>query len=148
MSKVENLEVSAAIGGPQKFYITADGVFQGSVSSPPDNWDFYDVPETWIEVPTCPEYSDQLWLFPGWGPSPSQLRAVEDAWRETQLVIIANQLLAIEEAEAAAEEGEDPPEDLLPGTRNQWLSYRTKVRAWKVGNVNFPNSALRPVQPT
>lgn len=68
---------------------------------------------------------------------------VEDAWRNAEISFIANQLMAIEEAEA----GEEVP-DLLPGTRAQWLSYRTKVRAWKEGGLYFPDSAYRPVRPT
>lgn len=120
-------------------YVDVTGAFLGSWNGEP--------PEGAIAVNPAPEYADQMWLFPGWGPSPSRLISVENQWREAQLAIIANQLLAIEEAEAAAEEGVDPPADLLPGTRNQWLAYRTKVRAWKEGNVNFPDSAKRPVQP-
>jgi len=80
-------------------------------------------------------------------PSHEQLVAIENTWRENEILAIGNQLLAIEEAEAAAEEGEDPPADLLPGTRNQWLAYRTKVRAWKESNLVFPNSLFRPARP-
>jgi hypothetical protein len=73
--------------------------------------------------------------------------AAENSWRDLEIAAIANQLMAIEEAEAAEEAGEEPPADLLPGTRTQWLSYRTKVRAWKEGNVNFPDETKRPVRP-
>ena len=68
---------------------------------------------------------------------------VEDLWRNSEISVIANQLMAIEEAEAS---GEEVP-DLLPGTRTQWLSYRTKVRAWKEGNIDFPDSTRRPLRP-
>lgn len=66
----------------------------------------------------------------------------EDAWRVSEISLIANQLMAIEESEA----GGDVP-DLLPGTRSQWLSYRTKVRAWKEGHVDFPDETKRPTTP-
>lgn len=72
----------------------------------------------------------------------SQKVLVEDAWRNSEISVIADQLMAIEEAEA----GEEVP-DLLPGTRAQWLSYRTKVRAWKDGHVDFPNALMRPTRP-
>lgn len=72
---------------------------------------------------------------------------IENQWREVELVTIANQLLSIEEAEAAEEEGEPAPPDLLHGTRNQWLSYRTKVRSWREGNPEFPGTLLRPERP-
>jgi hypothetical protein len=68
---------------------------------------------------------------------------IEDAWRNSEINLIANQLMAIEEYEAG---GEVP--DLLPGTRTQWLAYRTKVRAWKEGHIDFPNELKRPVRPT
>lgn len=147
MTESEDKAITA-IGGPQKFFVTADGAYQGSVSSPPDNYDFYDVPPDWIEVPYGPDHGDQIWLFPGWAPSVYLMTTVENAWREAELVVVANQLYAIEEAEAAAEEGEEPPEDLLPGTRNQWLSFRTKVRAWKTGALHFPDMSYRPSRPS
>jgi hypothetical protein len=50
--------------------------------------------------------------------------------------------MALEEQEAT---GEDT--GALPGTRLQWLSYRTKVRAWKEGAEYFPDSSHRPAQP-
>lgn len=143
----EEMVVTLSVGGPPKFYVSETGVYLGSVSSAPDTPDVYEVPENWIEVPTAPVWADQIWLFPGWADSPIRLKAVEDAWRDAELVVIANQLLAIEEAAAAEEEGEEPPADLLPGTRNQWLSYRTKVRAWKTGNTDFPDMTKRPVRP-
>ena len=68
---------------------------------------------------------------------------VENDWRDSEIYLISNQLMAIEEYEAG---GEVP--DLLPGTRTQWLAYRTKVRAWKEGNVLFPDSSKRPIRPT
>ena len=133
---------TSVMGGPQKFYVSAAGAYLGSVSSAPDAPDTYDVPADWIEVSSGPSYADQMWLFPGWEPSPSQLRQVEDAWREAELLIIAAQLDALEEAAAG-----EPPPDLLPGTRTQWLAYRGKVRNWKDGVEHFPDSSYRPVRP-
>lgn len=78
----------------------------------------------------------------------ARLVTIENAWRDKEINVIANQLMAIEEAESALEEGLDPPDDLMSGTRSQWLSYRTKVRAWKEGNVDFPDANKRPVRPT
>lgn len=68
--------------------------------------------------------------------------AAENVWRDQEVDAIANQLMALEEQEAT---GEDT--GALPGTRLQWLSYRTKVRAWKDANDRFPNSAHRPSRP-
>jgi len=73
----------------------------------------------------------------------AQLVIIEDAWRNAEIAVIGNQLMAIEEAEA----GEEVP-DLMPGTRAQWLAYRTKVRAWKEGHVDFPDASKRPVRPS
>jgi hypothetical protein len=63
---------------------------------------------------------------------------VEDAWRVAELVVIADQLIAIEDGDPAA----------LPGTETQWRAYRTQVRAWKEGALYFPDAAHRPVRPT
>lgn len=91
----------------------------------------------------CPEYADQIWQFPGWGPSRMKLSNVESIWRETEIQVIGNQLMAIEEAEAGSENAHP-----LPGTRSQWLIYRTKVRAWKDGNDDFPDLLKRPNRPS
>lgn len=80
-------------------------------------------------------------------PTHAFLVGLEDQWRENELLVVASQLLALEEAEAAAEEGLPPPPDLLPGTRNKWLAYRTKLRAWKESDPVFPNSLFRPERP-
>lgn len=71
-----------------------------------------------------------------------RLGTVEDAWRVSESLVISTQLMALEEDEAGVE-----VPDLLPGTRTQWLSYRSSVRAWKDGNPDFPNSLLRPSRP-
>lgn len=96
-----------------------------------------------IEVPEPPESADMPWLFPGWGPSPRRARAAEDAWRDAELLIIAAQLDAIEEAEAGT-----PPVDLLPGSRGGWLKYRGLVRNWVGGNEGYPDVNQRPKRPT
>jgi hypothetical protein len=62
---------------------------------------------------------------------------VELTWQNHEMAFIANQLLALEE-EAY---------DALPGTRREWLSYRTLVRLWH-DNKDFPDSTKRPVRPT
>lgn len=134
MSTSEN---NAVIGGPQKFYVSATGAYMGSVSSAPDSPDTYDVPADWIEVSSGPSYADQIWLFPGWGPSPSQLRAVESAWRESEMAIALQNVTAIQ--------FEDP--DALPGTEAQWKSYWIKLKSWVEGKGFFPDITKRPVRP-
>lgn len=63
---------------------------------------------------------------------------VEDEWRTSELLEIADQLLAIED--------DDP--NAFPGTDRQWRDYRIAVRAWKDGdNLNFPDKTKRPVRP-
>jgi hypothetical protein len=66
----------------------------------------------------------------------------ENAWRETEILAISNQLMALEEQEAGVEDS-----GALPGTRLEWLQYRTKVRNWKEGHPDFPDMTARPVQP-
>jgi len=101
------------------------GLFDGTVPEVP-----------YVVVEEMPEQFDQLWLFPGWSESPSQLRAVELQWQTEEMATIANQLLAIEEE----------AEDALPGTRKQWLNYRTDVRLWHEA-PDFPDQTKRPVRP-
>jgi hypothetical protein len=60
---------------------------------------------------------------------------VEDAWQLTQMRLIADQLIALEDA--------DP--DAMDVTEAQWRAYRTKIRAWKDGgNPDFPDATKRP----
>lgn len=60
---------------------------------------------------------------------------IEDIWRESEMELIADQLIAIEDG--------DP--DALPVNETQWRAYRTKVRAWKDGgNPEFPDPTKRP----
>ncbi|POA58698.1 hypothetical protein C1889_03855 [Pseudomonas sp. FW507-12TSA] len=95
-----------------------------------------------IEVAEPPESADQPWLFPGWGPSPGRARRVEGEWRDGELLAIAAQLDALEEAEAGAS-----PFDLLPGSRTGWLRYRGFVRNWVEGMPGYPNKSQRPKRP-
>ena len=62
--------------------------------------------------------------------------AEEDSWRNSELLFAADQLMAIDD---------DP--NRLPGTDREWRDYRIAVRAWKEGNVDFPNKDLRPKRP-
>ena len=68
---------------------------------------------------------------------------METVWRAAEIAVIEDQLMAIEELEGGSTEA-----DPLPGTRTQWLQYRTKVRNWKENSTGFPDQALRPVRPT
>ncbi|MGR4042899.1 hypothetical protein FW796_26275 [Pseudomonas sp. 910_21] len=120
-------------------YVTASGVYVGTWEEPltPDDKTLVGIGEEY------PANADQLWLFPGWGVSPSKLRRVEDLWREEELLVIADQLDALEEAEANA-----VPADLLPGARPQWLKYRGAVRNWTEGKDGYPDITKRPIRPT
>lgn len=76
-----------------------------------------------------------------WEISEETLRArassVEVAWQSGEISAIADQLLALEEE----------AKDALPGTRKQWLTYRTSVRLWHE-SPDFPNATKRPTRPT
>ncbi|WP_460137934.1 hypothetical protein [Pseudomonas sp. S2_A10] len=61
---------------------------------------------------------------------------IEEEWRATEILEINDQLMALEEGAEA-----------LPGTREQWLAYRTRVRNWKEGAEGFPEPANRPWRP-
>ncbi|MGY2200033.1 hypothetical protein [Pseudomonas gingeri] len=64
------------------------------------------------------------------------IRQTELDWQSSELAIIGNQLLAIEEE----------ANDALPGTRQQWLAYRTLVRLWHE-SPGFPDVTTRPSRP-
>lgn len=66
------------------------------------------------------------------------LSAVEVVWVRSELLIIADQLLALED--------DDP--NHMPGTDREWRDYRIKVRAWKEGAEGYPYSENRPQRPT
>lgn len=63
--------------------------------------------------------------------------AVEAAWRDDEMNLVADQLLRIED--------EDP--SALPGTGRQWRDYRIHLRAWVEGSQYYPDSAYRPARP-
>lgn len=119
------------------YFVDKSGRYLGAFS------DGVEFPDERIEIPEAPASADQPWLFPGWGASPSAAIAIIGNWRELQFPIIANQLNAIEEAEAGV-----PPPDLLPGDRKDWLRYRGAVRNWAVGTPGYPDRAKRPVVPS
>lgn len=127
-------------GGPIKYFVDVNGVYQGAFGSPPDNLEFYDVPASWIVVPYAPEYADQVWSFEHtqWGPSRMQAMQREDAWRTAEMALIADQLLRIEDDDPTA----------LPGTTTQWRAYRVLVRGWVDGsNPAYPDITKRPQRP-
>ncbi len=120
-----------------RYWVLSDGSYIGATNGLPAE----DVLPEWIEVFTPPAYADQIWDFTNsvWLPySLMQSTNTENAWRDAELPIIADQLLMIED--------EDP--NALPGTAAQWRAYRVQVRAWKVGNTHFPNNNSRPTRPT
>ena len=66
-----------------------------------------------------------------------QMIAEEDAWKLSEMDLIADQLIAMEDSDPGA----------LPGTERQWRDYRTLIRAWKEDAEHFPDRAFRPVRP-
>ena len=119
-------------------YVTKEGVYIGGYGdgAMPDDADLINLGEN------APADARQVWQFPGWGPIQVDYVAIENEWRITELLVIARQLEAIEEDEV-----DETPDDLLPGTRKQWLGYRGKVTAWKEGYPDFPDSTKRPQRP-
>ncbi|VVP11413.1 hypothetical protein PS854_03318 [Pseudomonas fluorescens] len=75
----------------------------------------------------------------------AKIVAQETVWRSAELLVIGRQLEAIEEAEVA--DAGDEPVDLLPGTRKQWLKYRSLVSNWDEGAAGYPHQASRPIRP-
>ena len=76
----------------------------------------------------------------------AKLAAEESVWRVAELLVIARQLEALEEAEVA--DPGDEPVDLLPGTRKQWLKYRSLASNWVEGALGYPHEVSRPVRPS
>ncbi|ATR83955.1 hypothetical protein CS390_16115 [Pseudomonas sp. HLS-6] len=62
---------------------------------------------------------------------------IETAWRSAELLVVADQLLRIEDGDPAA----------LSGNDRQWRDYRIQLRAWAEGADHFPDAAYRPVRP-
>lgn len=61
----------------------------------------------------------------------------ETAWKAAELLVVADQLLRIEDGDPAA----------LPGNDRQWRDYRIQLRAWVEGADHFPDVAYRPARP-
>ena len=59
-------------------------------------------------------------------------------WQTSEMAVIADQLLAVEDGDPAA----------LPGTEREWRDYRIQVRAWKEGAEGYPYSGHRPARPS
>lgn len=114
-------------------YVDVNGVYVGGFddgSAPED--------ETLINIgEEHPDYADQIWLFPGWSASPSQLRKVEIEWQTSEMAIAKENVTAIQ--------FEDP--GALPGTEAEWKAYWVALRNWKDGNPDFPDMTKRPVRP-
>ncbi|MCQ3000446.1 hypothetical protein NLO98_11860 [Pseudomonas syringae] len=110
-----------------------------AIPSDPDNYDWRAYLEWIAEGNTAqPEFTEEQLA------AQKLAREVdaENIWRLAELVVIARQLEAIEEDEA-----DEPPPDLMAGTRKQWLKYRGQVSNWKDGTDLFPDIAQRPVRP-
>ena len=63
--------------------------------------------------------------------------AVEHDWVASEMAIIPDQLLMIEDQDPAA----------LPGSERQWRDYRIALRTWKEGASGFPLADQRPQRP-
>lgn len=85
----------------------------------------------------CPEYSDQVWQFPGWSESIGKKIRAEIVWRSSEMQLIDSQLQRIADSDPTA----------MPGTEQQWREYRVKVRAWSDGFEGYPDSEKRPTRP-
>lgn len=69
--------------------------------------------------------------------------SAEVSWQQEEIINIDNQLMAIEEYQAGID-----GVVLLPGSRVDWLEYRSKIRLWKIGgNAEYPKVASRPKRP-
>lgn len=84
-----------------------------------------------------PEYSDQIWKFPGWSESEGKKTRAESSWRDLEMSVIADQLLRLEDSDPTA----------MPGSPSEWREYRIKVRAWTSGAAGYPASSSRPKRP-
>ena len=84
-----------------------------------------------------PDYSDQIWQFPGWSESPSRLEAVESGWREQQMPLAQQTVTALTYGE-----------DGISGTVIEWQKYWLALRKWTADNPDFPDITKRPIQPS
>ena len=110
-----------------------------------DNGELRAVSEAMVLEPDETLHSDiPQWVYDRFAAAEESGLSItaENAWRDQEIEVISNQLMALEEQEATGEDA-----GALPGTRVQWLSYRTKVRAWKEGAENFPDLSHRPSRP-
>ena len=116
-------------------YIYPDGRYAGGYSEGAEPED-----TTLILVGDNPPplNADQVWQFPGWGPSMEAARQVEDAWRASEMAQARESRIAI------AEMGDDS----IPGTAKQWQDYWLALRDWKDGNPDFPDMSKRPIRPS
>lgn len=114
------------------YYILTDGTHIGFYD--------YDPPYPNAVVVPSPMSSDQVWDFETqtWGPSFFLDSNREKEWLTLEMALVAEQLLMLEDDDPLA----------LPGTDRQWRDYRIKLRAWKEGNVDYPDQTKRPVRPT
>lgn len=76
----------------------------------------------------------------------AKLAVQETIWRTAELRVIDRQMQALEEDEVA--DPGDEPVDLLPGTRKQWLKYRSLASNWVEGAIGYPHQVSRPVRPS
>lgn len=98
--------------------------------------------DDYIDSNKIPMTDDEIHAALNPPPSTVYLANQEAQWRESEILIINNQLMALEEFEAGIEESNP-----LPGSRVEWLMYRSKVRAWKDGAESFPDKESRPQRP-
>lgn len=115
------------------YFIDKTGKYLGAVG------DGAEFPADAIEIESPPPiHADQPWLFPGWGPSATVTRQIEDAWRDTEMPLARENRIAI------AEMGDDS----IPGTAKEWSDYWLALRDWKDGNPDFPDMGKRPIRPS
>lgn len=105
-----------------------------------------DAPEGWIQMLSERPADKSTLLYTAtskgtWEITQSTLNAVqapiEDAWREEQMLRVANQLLMLEDEDPGAEKGTD----------RQWRNYRIELRKWTDSHPDFPDTSKRPVAP-
>ncbi|MGX4728077.1 hypothetical protein [Pseudomonas corrugata] len=111
-----------------KYYVSVSGVYLGG-------WEDFP-PDEAIEINPPPEYSDQVWQFPGWSESVSAVVNREVEWRDAEMPKAQQNVTAIE----YGEEG-------IPGTAAQWKVYWLSLRKWTEANPDFPDATKRPVRP-
>ncbi|QTH12464.1 hypothetical protein C4C32_17915 [Pseudomonas corrugata] len=106
-----------------------------------------DCPDGWIQMTRQRPDGEDTLLYTAsdigeWVISEATLQRIaaerEASWVEEEMVIIAEQLVMLED--------EDP--SVLPGTSRQWRDYRIALRAWNQANPDFPDATKRPAQPT